>query len=370
MPARGRYSETFIRAHVEHLPFHCEELWGGFFPYYGPDGRPLVPLPLRALNRVLASGLGFDRRRLDARYLARFLGSRDYAVLLAEYGPTGVETAASCRQAAVPLVVHFHGYDAYSREVLDRYGPSYPQVFQAAAAVIAVSRDMVEQLARLGAPRSRIHYVPYGVDPVLFSGAEPSGAPPVFVAVGRFVDKKAPLSTLEAFAGVLQRVPTARLVMAGDGDLLEPARQFVASRAIGDAVVFPGAVAPVEVARLMRGARAFVQHSVITDYGDSEGLPLAILEAQASGLPVVATRHAGIKDVVVEGETGLLVGEHDVDAMAGAMEELARAPSLAARMGAAGRNRILAHFTVDHNISCLAAVLTKAAAAGNSAEQR
>jgi len=94
------------------------------------------------------------------------------------------------------------------------------------------------------------------------------------------------------------------------------------------------------------------------------------LEAQASGLPVVATRHAGIKDVVVEGETGLLVGEHDVDAMAGAMEDLARAPGIAARMGAAGRERIIAHFTVDHNISCLAAVLTKAAAAGNSPERR
>ena len=77
-----------------------------------------------------------------------------------------------------------------------------------------------------------------------------------------------------------------------------------------------GVRTPEEVAGLMRSSRAFVQHSVVTANGDSEGTPLAVLEAMASGLPVVATRHAGIADVVAHGERGLLSAEGDVETMA------------------------------------------------------
>jgi glycosyltransferase involved in cell wall biosynthesis len=102
-------------------------------------------------------------------------------------------------------------------------------------------------------------------------------------------------------------------------------------------------------------------HSVEAADGDSEGTPVALLEASASGLPVVATRHAGITDVVIDGETGSLVDEGDVDMMAAHMIELARNPGLAARMGVRGRLHVAARYSIDKNVGALWEVLDAAA---------
>ena len=111
----------------------------------------------------------------------------------------------------------------------------------------------------------------------------------------------------------------------------------------------------------MKRARAFVQHSIRPSSGDSEGTPVGVVEAGASGLPVVATRHGGIKDVVVEEETRLLVDEGDVDAMALHMTRLAADPSLAGHLGAAGRDRIAARYGMDARIELLWGILQDAA---------
>ena len=128
-------------------------------------------------------------------------------------------------------------------------------------------------------------------------------------------------------------------------------------------VVFVGACSQQEVAERMRQVRAFVQHSLVASDGDSEGNPVAVMEAQLSGLPVVATRHAGIPEVVLDGDTGLLVEEEDVEAMAQAMGRLLLEPELAARLGAAGRRRVANGFTVQHHWSAVSGVLERSAAA-------
>jgi colanic acid/amylovoran biosynthesis glycosyltransferase len=109
----------------------------------------------------------------------------------------------------------------------------------------------------------------------------------------------------------------------------------------------------------MRRARGFVQHSMVAPDGDSEGNPVAVMEAQLSGLPVVATRHAGIPEVVRDGETGVLVSEGDVDGMAAAMRRLVLEPALAARLGAAGQRRVSEQFTVQHHWAAIAGLLER-----------
>jgi len=155
--------------------------------------------------------------------------------------------------------------------------------------------------------------------------------------------------------------------MLGDGPLLPGCRELVKSLAIEEGVTFLGAQPPSVVREEMRRARCFVQHSVVASSGDSEGTPVAILEAGATGLPVVSTRHAGIPDVVVEGETGLLVAEHDVEGMAQCMLAVAQDPELAGRLGRAGRARIETCFSIERSIGGLWRIIQSCARPGDAA---
>jgi len=111
------------------------------------------------------------------------------------------------------------------------------------------------------------------------------------------------------------------------------------------------------IAEIFSQARAYVQHSVVAGNGDCEGTPNSILEAAASGLPVVSTRHAGIKEAVVHDQTGFLVDEWDEAGMAAAMLRLAEDPALATRMGQAGRKHMEANYAADVRLKALAEIL-------------
>jgi colanic acid/amylovoran biosynthesis glycosyltransferase len=363
-PNRAASSETFIQNHIKKLPASVTVLYGGWFPTRIEGKGRLLPLPLDMLGRfrsklppVVNKGSDFLRGFL----LRRCLQNNHADVVLAEYGPTGASIMSACTDSRIPFVVHFHGFDAYEHPTLQEYGGPYRRMFESASAIIAVSRDMHRQLLNLGAPGDKTFYIPYGVDSKLFANADPSRAQPVFIAVGRFVDKKAPHLTLLAFHRVLAEVADAKLIMIGDGELLEAARQMSQSLGMQSSVEFRGTCSPTEVASAMRSARAFVQHSMRTTYGDSEGTPLTILEAGATGLPVVSTRHAGIKDVVQEGTTGYLVDEGDVESMAVHMIHLAKDPEVAARMGQAARQHISSHFSLDQKTEELWSILQAAA---------
>lgn len=360
-PNQFSYSETFIRAHIQYLPANVQALNSGWFPTLKADGKPWFPRPLYLFYK----GKRFYPRRLASLAqsvgnleLVRFLKSRRVAVVLAEYGPTGVSVMDACVQARVPFVTHFHGFDAYDRSALDQFGPSYPRMFALASGIIAVSHEMENQLLDLGAPRDKLHYNPYGIDISIFTQAEPSSNPPVFVAMGNFVDKKAPQVTLLAFSKALEECPEARLIMGGGGDLLEACKQLAKALKISTQVEFLGPLPHAQVAPIMQQARAFVQHSLRTSYGDSEGTPVAVLEAGASGLPVISTRHAGIKDVVIEGETGFLVEETDIEGMAKYMVLLAKNPGLAGQLGRNARERICANYPMEKSINQLWQILS------------
>jgi colanic acid/amylovoran biosynthesis glycosyltransferase len=349
-------SETFLQAQAERLPA-AVTVWSGLRPRAAGQASTLGE---RLRRHAWRAARWFGGHSLDWEVTQTFsheLRRRRYDLVLAQYGPTGVRVMDACRAAGTPLVVHFHGYDASHRATLQQYTAAYPLLFRQAGAVVAVSRAMRQQLIELGAPADKVHLCPYGVDPHRIGAAQPAAAPPVFLAVGRLIPKKAPLATIEAFAAVRRQHPEAQLRMVGDGQLLPQCRQLVADLQLGGAVCLLGAQPHAVVLREMASARAFVQHSVVSPDGDSEGTPVAILEASASGLPVVSTRHAGIPDVVAEGRTGLLVAEHDVAGMAAHMRMLLENPARAVLLGSAGRAHVLAHYTLDQSIARLWSVL-------------
>ncbi|MNG12084.1 GDP-mannose-dependent alpha-(1-6)-phosphatidylinositol monomannoside mannosyltransferase [compost metagenome] len=125
-------------------------------------------------------------------------------------------------------------------------------------------------------------------------------------------------------------------------------------------MLLPGVLSKEQFSDYIENALAFVQHSVTAINGDQEGTPVAVLEASASGLPVIATFHAGIPDVIVDGETGLLVAEHDVDAMTQKMMLLLSNKELAKQLGKNGKERIKTHFTMEKHLKTIDALITKA----------
>jgi glycosyltransferase involved in cell wall biosynthesis len=366
-PSKDAYSETFISDHIKRLPTKVRVLYGGMYfgglPRYWDDDHPLLPpvgLSGQIMKRLKKKLLKLPNNHFEKVALKKFLLENKVEAVLAEFGPTGVAMMEICAEVDIPIIVHFHGYDAYHVKTLERMEHSYQNLFEQAEAVIAVSRDMESQLAHLGAPAEKIHYNPCGVDVSFFQGADPGQSPPTFLAVGRFVDKKGPHLTLLAFQKVLQHIPEAQLMMIGDGPLWDACQQLSQALGIAEAVDFLGVCPHNEVAAKMQQTRAFVQHSLRTSYGDSEGTPVVVMEAGAAGLPTVATRHAGIADVVIDGQTGFLVDERDLESMAQGMIRLGRDPAMARQFGQAARERICAEFSMEKSIKNLWLVIEHA----------
>lgn len=363
-PSPDTLTETFIHAHFQELPFIIEPLFRRRFPYRTASHQFIGLLP--ALLRNASDALKLHRlsnvaQAWSNRRVAAWLRHQNTDVVLAEYGPLGATLCRASVLANVPLVVMFHGYDAYHYACLQQFQHAYCDLFVESAAVIAVSQDMAKQLISLGCPPHKVNVNPYGVCPQRFNGALPGSAGPEFLAVGRFIDKKAPHHTIAAFARLCASVPAAQLTFIGTGPMEPQCRQLVDRLGITENVHFLGPQPPEVVQSWMTKSRAFVQHSVTASCGDSEGTPVAILEAQMSGLPVVATNHAGIPDVVLHGQTGFLCDEHDVDAMATYLFQLAVDPSLAERLGVAARAHALEHYTIGRHIHDLSATLRAAA---------
>lgn len=366
-PNKVNYSEPFVEAHAQRLPGNKKVVYGGTFPLYRPDGSFLIR------NKLKLAAYLFQKRILGRKSIpirteafAAYLRQEKVDVVLAEYGPTGGLVTEACRRAGVPLVVHYHGFDAHDRQAIAEYADFYRDSYEYASAVIGVSEAMCRSLEALGCPPEKIVYNPYGVDLELFRPVDPASSPATFLSVARFAEKKAPHHTIEAFRKVREQYPDARLVMAGKGPLWGQSKKLAARLGLAEAVEFAGVLTHEQIYECMKSARAFVQHSVTAGSGDSEGTPNSILEAGAAGLPAVSTRHAGIREAVLHGKTGFLVEEHDVEGMAAYMCQLAVDPLLAASLGANARLHIEEHYSFRKRIGYLWHVLVSALGTGGT----
>jgi colanic acid/amylovoran biosynthesis glycosyltransferase len=369
-PGFGEVSETFINSHVRSIAQGATVLLCRDGRYAEQYGCPVLAdvdqwqSPQSSTERIFNfNAVRFRWRRYvnpslftsNRRRVRSFLKAHQTKAVLAEYGPMGCLLARTCNEADVPLYVHFHGYDA-SILLRDWWQVRhYRAMFHSAAGVIVPCRFLANKLTAIGCPENKVHVSAYGIDPVQFRPTD--RLPGRVVAVGRLVEKKAPDLTIKAFAQIRKVFPSARLEMVGDGPLADKCWALIRDLSLTDCIHMHGDRHHDFTAQMMQNASLFVQHSVTATNGDSEGLPVAILEAMASALPVVSTRHSGIPEAVENGVTGLLVAEHDVDHMAAAMAELLNDPNRAASMGKAGRSRVLADFTREKERDRLRAIM-------------
>lgn len=194
----------------------------------------------------------------------------------------------------------------------------------------------------------------------MFANTIPDRKSQTFLSVGRFVDKKAPYYTILAFNNVLKAFPKAKLLMVGEGPLLNMCCNLVRYLKITDNVKFLGVKSPEEIGQLHNQVCAFIQHSLTAINGDKEGTPVGIMEASLSSLPVISTFHAGISDVIIDGETGLLCEEHDVESMTQNMLSILKDPLNAEKMGLQGRYFINENFSQKKHIDILSNILMDA----------
>lgn len=356
-PNLNAYSETFIQAH-KRIPDMLVKF------YYGG------PLPDRLENtgkledKLWKSGIiHYFGKLLGSRYtdrredlLEQSLRKEKIDCVLAEYGTTGASILKVCKKLKLPLLVIFLGFDTSVYQILREYESSYKELFQYATAIVAVSRVMQKKIEAMGCPSDKLYYSPTGPDDGFFS-ISPTFSRELFISAGRFVDKKAHYYTILAFHEVVKKHPDARLIIAGEGMLLNACINLVRYLKIEHAVSFPGAVSLEKFSEYLASACAYVQHSVTAMDGDMEGTPVAVLEAAAAGLPVISTRHAGIPEVIIDGETGLLVDEHDVEGMAGHMIRIIEDKDLARRLGEKGRSFIFENFSREKHLKELAQII-------------
>lgn len=361
---KGRYSETFIQNQIDRLAQWAEvfSVHAGRLPQRGDDDKLLSSYFFWVMHNIVKTISGKRNNYFGNYGLKRFLKEKKIDVVLANYGIAGVHILKVCKSLNIPLVVHFHGFDATQKKVLDKYSDAYKTLFQQAAGIIAVSTDMKKKLISLGAPEEKIALVPYGIDLNKFNPSYQKKEHGFFLSVGRFIAKKSPQSTIKSFATVKQANKDAKLVMIGEkSGLYEDCKNLVEQLNLENNVEFTGVKTPGEIVNYMQQANAFVQHSVTAANGDMEGTPNTVLEAAACGLPVVSTKHGGIKEAVINGTTGLLVDEHDTEKMAKYMLELIQQPELAITMGKAGRKHIEKNYDLQKQMHKLFNILKKVA---------
>jgi len=250
----------------------------------------------------------------------------------------------AARLAGIPIaIISKRSIDVYPR-ARDRWAcRAVNRMADRVTAVAGAVRDHVH--ATEGCPLEKIVVIPNGIDIDRFplAGASdhrpaPEAAGTVMGTISRLVWKRGHEELLQAATIVRRAEPSVRLVIVGDGPLRPALEEHARRLGLDGEVRFLGAVH--DAARLLPGFDVFVLSSVL------EGMSNALLEAMAAGRPVVATRVGGNPELVIDGETGLLVPPRDPEALAEALLRLVRDPGLARRLGEGARRRVESQFTL------------------------
>jgi glycosyltransferase involved in cell wall biosynthesis len=349
--------ETYVRQHIRSvMPGKTVVL------YFQGNGESVKDVP--SLHVRDAQGInklaGYFRSLSNAikyAYPGAIVGRTEEAVeefllqhkvgyMLAEFGPTGCALLPLCRKLGIRLVVNFHGHDATVMPKRWVIRNAYKYLNKHADAFVCGSRHFSEVLIKLGFDRKKIHVIPCGIELDQFHPGVEKDAN-LILAIGRLVEKKAPHLTIQAFIKVLKKCPNARLEMIGDGPFMNMCREVIQNNNLEEKIILHGAQSHEFVKQKLESASLFVQHSVVASNGDTESQGISLLEAMASEIPVVSTRHNGFVETVIDGLTGFLITERDVTAMADRMVQVLQDNELREKMGKAGRKRVKEYFDAD-----------------------
>ena len=307
--------------------------------------------------RSLPSANFYGARGQELKAIERWFSDIRPKVILCHTGHVALKILPIAQRFDVPLIAHFHGADLSSSLQNRWYRWSLLHALRHFSAIVVVGKHQKRWMIAHNIARERIHVIPCGV-PTDFFSCMPHDRKSAtnrnirFIAIGRLFETKGLHYTIRAFYKVLRSLPRAKLTIVGDGPARPNLELLARQLNLTSKINFIGFVTPNVVKRKLHESHVFVQHSIVR-----EGWGVTIAEAAASGLPVVATRCGGIKDQVVDGRTGFLVEQLDVDRMADCMLKLARDAKLREQFGKAGRERMVREFDTEKQIAKLENVL-------------
>jgi glycosyltransferase involved in cell wall biosynthesis len=344
------------------------------FPF---DDIELIPKP--RINPLRHGWLKFVERRPPIVYrgeyqaLSNLLERRGAELMHIYFGHTGVHLLPFIECWRRPCVVSFHGADVMLKAANPEYAEKLRKVFHAAPLILARSRSLERRLIALGCPPERIRInrtgVPLQQFPLVRRKAPKDGAWH-FLQACRLIPKKGLTTCLKAFAIFQRANPRAELFIAGKGPLQPMLESLALEIGIAQNVHFTGFLSQPDLLALYHRCNVFLHPSEMPADENQEGIPNSILEAMATGMPVLATRHGGIPEAVEHGRCGALVDERDFAALAHEMEKITRSRHSFSEMGVLASESVAANFEQRAQIATLEAHYREAVEIAEEAEAR
>jgi glycosyltransferase involved in cell wall biosynthesis len=356
-------SETFIREQVQSY----QEWIGVLVGMWQVPGLSLQELDVRLLGSTPAQQAGFYAKALrrlqwpQIGFLKRLRRERASLVHV-HFGTDAVDFWPIARWLGIPIIITLHGYDiTVSEDTWKKDGGDrsrYPKRLLALAQspnvhFIAVSNAIRQRAMEFGLPEKRINVRYIGISCARFhhTGKSITERRRRILFVGRLVEKKGVSYLLQAYVRVLQSVPDAELIIVGDGPLRTQLESLAHELSVP--AVFLGGQNADQIRQHLSEARLFCLPSVTASDGDSEGFGMVLLEAQASGVPVVTSAQGGAQEGIINGVTGFAFAERDVDGLSSALTKLLTDDELIARMSDAAPRFVKENFDLHQRTRAL-----------------
>jgi colanic acid/amylovoran biosynthesis glycosyltransferase len=354
-----KVSEPFITEQAHHLRRYRPLYVGRMRFGLPPDGASSLALE-DLYRRCALPRIGWQMITGDPRPYLRLMQSERPSLIHAHFGIEGVSALPVAAELKIPLVTTFHGFDATLKTRAMLGSPAYfrypllrRKLARQGDLFLCASSFIRQKLLATGFPAARTHTHYIGVDCQAIRPREDLEERPVILHVARLVEVKGTRYLLRAFAGLARRFDGVQLVIIGDGPLRRRLQALAASLGVRDRVEFLGALPHADVLSWTRKAAMLVLPGIRTSTGREEGLGMVLLEAAATGLPIIGSRVGGIPECILDGRTGFLVPERDEHALAQRITELLDDPAKRHQMGLAGRALVERQFDIQRQTAAL-----------------
>jgi colanic acid/amylovoran biosynthesis glycosyltransferase len=246
------------------------------------------------------------------------------------------------------VITTFYGWDCSS--YLEKKGRHiYRELFARGDLILCLSEEMKLRLIQLGCPQDKIKIHHLGIDTRKFNityNRQLTNGKVRLITVGRLVEKKGIEYGIRAFSHLANQYPDLEYYIIGDGPMRQEIEQLIYELDLFMRVHMLGSKNQDDIIKLLMQSDIFIAPSITAKSGDMEGTPTVLMEAQALALPVLSTLHSGIPEVVLDGQSGYLVPEKDVEALTRKIEYMVKNPELRRKMGLVGRKQIDDQFNI------------------------